>query len=520
MERKEIKLWAKEKTRNNKWNVWKGYLIVWAIAFLVAFAVSLVSITLYGLTNAGYETSLTISDVLLLVVMAGMYIFISGLETSTYRYLNGIVEYDEADLNSLKATPKQYFKQGLGILLMSLAVMLGMIALIIPGFILFLGLNMVPYLLANHQEMKIFEAMKTSWQMMKGHKLEILIMFLSFYGWMVLSVLTLGLLYIWLLPYMNLTFIKYFREIAKAYYGIDDSETTENNDDIQEFAMLNNLKIDHHNVYGMFNDYPTVIMFDKTASDLMITINVVGENQGALDEYFSNIKTILTNLKEINYGEGVLTLRVRRCEELHELYEIINRITLKLRDLGYLASCGVCHLNKPSSFYKYHGQIVNLCDDCKNETFIQDAVDENTSKGLIGALLGAMLGGIVWAIVYQLGFIAAIVGYLIVFLAVCGYTKMAGKISKKGLVISIVCSVLVLFLAEYACLGIEIMKLVSYNNFFNALSLVPYFLSFSEVVAVVIKDLIIGLLFMGIASFQYVYKINKAIDEQSAKQLD
>ena len=30
MDRVGIKLWAKEKTRSNKWNIWKGFLAIFA----------------------------------------------------------------------------------------------------------------------------------------------------------------------------------------------------------------------------------------------------------------------------------------------------------------------------------------------------------------------------------------------------------------------------------------------------------------------------------------------------------
>lgn len=523
MERKEIKLWAREKTRFNKWNIWKGYLTIIGLTLLLIFIALLVFSIIFDISGSSYYSSITLSDMVIFVAMVALYIFIIGFATSIYRYIKIIITDDIADLNNLKVSISQYFKQGLGGLAVALACMLGTLAFIIPGFILILGLAMTPYLLANNQEMRIFEAMKTSWKMMQGRKIELIILFFSFYGWVLLSACTMGILLIWLMPYMMLTFNKYFIEIENQYYGNEnDTVLFENKNDIEEFAMLNNLKIDrHNNVYGMFNDYPVVVMFGRPNVDLLITINTNGNERKLLDEYFASIQTILTNLKTVNYSDGVITISVTRGNELHEVYEILNRITLKLRDLDFLPSCSTCHLNKPTSFYEYRGKLVNLCNECQDMLINdQENMIEKSSKGVIGALVGALIGGAVWAIVYQIGFIVALVGYLIVYLSVKGYEIMADKISKKGLVICLICSVLALFIAEYISLAVEIMKLTKLTNVFSAFSMIPYFLSFSDIFVVVVKDILIGLVFMAVASWQYIAKINKSLNEQKLNKLD
>ena len=41
MDRVGIKLWAKEKTRSNKWNIWKGFLAIFAASLGLSFIVLL-----------------------------------------------------------------------------------------------------------------------------------------------------------------------------------------------------------------------------------------------------------------------------------------------------------------------------------------------------------------------------------------------------------------------------------------------------------------------------------------------
>ena len=164
---------------------------------------------------------------------------------------------------------------------------------------------------------------------------------------------------------------------------------------------------------------------------------------------------------------------------------------------------------------------MDMCDDCRDAISTQaEEIVEDSSRGIIGAVAGALIGGVLWALVYQIGFIVAFLGYLIVFLAINGYQRMAGKISKKGLIISIICSVLVLFFAESISLGLKIKDLMQLQSIFTAFSYIPYFLSFSEIFAIVVRDIVLGLIFMGLGSWQYIYKIKKSLDEENLNKLD
>ena len=522
MDRVGIKLWAKEKTRSNKWNIWKGFLAIFAASLGLSFIALLLFSVMIDIGGSSYYDTFTFMDLAVTVGVFALYFLVIGFSVNIYRYIKKIVQEDIADLNELRAPIGQYFKQGFGVLAVGLICVLGTLAFVVPGIILGLGLSMTPYLLANYPSLSIFEAITTSWKMMQGKKMKCFVLFFSFYGWILLSTVTLGILFIWLLPYMTLTFNKFFLENENEFYGVVNSNNNVSSNDIEEFALLSNWKLDtRNNVYGMFNDYPVVVMFGSANNDLIITIDTIGEDRTALDEYFNNLRTILTNIKTINYSNGTITLSALRSEELHEVYEILNRITLKLRDLGFLPSCGTCHINKPTSFYEYHGQLMNMCDDCRDAISTQaEEIVEDSSRGIIGAVAGALIGGVLWALVYQIGFIVAFLGYLIVFLAINGYQRMAGKISKKGLIISIICSVLVLFFAESISLGLKIKDLMQLQSIFTAFSYIPYFLSFSEIFAIVVRDIVLGLIFMGLGSWQYIYKIKKSLDEENLNKLD
>ena len=49
----------------------------------------------------------------------------------------------------------------------------------------------------------------------KGHKWDLFVMSLSFLGWEILSLFTLGILQLWLSPYKNMTYINAYHSLMK-----------------------------------------------------------------------------------------------------------------------------------------------------------------------------------------------------------------------------------------------------------------------------------------------------------------
>ena len=72
----------------------------------------------------------------------------------------------------------------------------------IPGIIKQLSYSMTFYILNDHPEYTATQAITESRKMMKGHKGELFVLYLSFIGWDLLSALTLGILEIvYVTPY-------------------------------------------------------------------------------------------------------------------------------------------------------------------------------------------------------------------------------------------------------------------------------------------------------------------------------
>ena len=85
---------------------------------------------------------------------------------------------------------------------------------IIPGIVKGLSYAMTPFILEEHPEMTASEAIKASMRLMDGHKMDLFILGLSFFGWALLACLTMGIGYLFLTPYMNAAYAAVYRSIS------------------------------------------------------------------------------------------------------------------------------------------------------------------------------------------------------------------------------------------------------------------------------------------------------------------
>lgn len=105
--------------------------------------------------------------------------------------------------------------------LKSLFIGLWSLLFVIPGVIKAYEYRMVPYLLAEHPEMSSGEIFARSKEMMQGNKWDTFVLDISFVGWVLLSGITLGILYIfWVGPYIAATDAALYHRISgKDTYG-------------------------------------------------------------------------------------------------------------------------------------------------------------------------------------------------------------------------------------------------------------------------------------------------------------
>ena len=107
-----------------------------------------------------------------------------------------------ADLGSIGIGFGNYVHNFITLFLNDLFIALWTLLLIIPGIVKSYSYRMVPYILVDHPELSPTETITLSRKMMDGQKFDAFVLDLSFIGWFILSVLTLGLVGVfWYSPY-------------------------------------------------------------------------------------------------------------------------------------------------------------------------------------------------------------------------------------------------------------------------------------------------------------------------------
>lgn len=100
-------------------------------------------------------------------------------------------------------------------IVMSLFIILWTLLFIIPGIIAAYRYSFALYNLCENPEIGVMEAISLSKEQTRGYKWQLFVLDLSFIGWAILSALTLGILNIWLTPYMLQSRVGYFQKIKE-----------------------------------------------------------------------------------------------------------------------------------------------------------------------------------------------------------------------------------------------------------------------------------------------------------------
>jgi len=182
--RQEIKALAKEAMKQQRGTS----ILLLLVLSLVTFAS--VALDMIVLLTLGMGVAYWVVYLVGLAVILVMAVNVLGEYIKVYKY-------EQAEVGALFSGLKVNFLRKLGgMLWMSLWVMLWSLLLVIPGIIKGLSYYFTANILADCPEVGAREALKLSMRITQGHKMDIFIFILSWIGWMMLSALTLGILYV------------------------------------------------------------------------------------------------------------------------------------------------------------------------------------------------------------------------------------------------------------------------------------------------------------------------------------
>jgi uncharacterized membrane protein len=190
---------------NNKWG--KSILVnltYIAIVFLVAY------VEKYELNFLDKIYRNIIETVFSLIITGP---FCLGL----YKYHLSIARKENPAYDTMYDGFKDFKRAFITYILSTLYILLRLLLLIIPGIIAALNYALVYFILSDDKEITGSEAILKSKKMMYGHRKRLFYLTLRFLGLTILSIFTLFIGLLWLIPYSYVTYSIFYEDVKRVY---------------------------------------------------------------------------------------------------------------------------------------------------------------------------------------------------------------------------------------------------------------------------------------------------------------
>lgn len=126
----------------------------------------------------------------------------------------GVAQEAEARLELLFVGFQRFFKSFAVYFFYSLFILLWTLLFIIPGIIACFRYAMAFFIIADDEDCGPLEAIGRSKEMMRGNKWKLFCLYWRFLGWWLLAtIFTLGLGYLWLVPYVQTSLAKFYEDV-------------------------------------------------------------------------------------------------------------------------------------------------------------------------------------------------------------------------------------------------------------------------------------------------------------------
>lgn len=186
------------RSKDYRQRAWAALSNKWGTVVLAMLIVVLLSGAINGIPGVGQVASLILSGPLQL----GFVIVIMK-----------VLKDEVVDVSNVFDGFKDFMSSFLLFLLNTIFVTLWSLLFVIPGIIASYSYSMSYYILKDNPGMDANEARKASIEMMKGHKWQLFCLEFSFIGWIILSILTFGILTLWVGPYMETAKAAFYEEL-------------------------------------------------------------------------------------------------------------------------------------------------------------------------------------------------------------------------------------------------------------------------------------------------------------------
>ncbi len=119
----------------------------------------------------------------------------------------------EAQLSQLFDGFQNFTKALVTYLLLILFILLWTILLVIPGIVAALSYSQTFFILAENPQMESMDVLRKSKALMKGNRWKLFCLFWRFFGWFLLGILSLGIGFLWIMPYMQTSLARFYDDL-------------------------------------------------------------------------------------------------------------------------------------------------------------------------------------------------------------------------------------------------------------------------------------------------------------------
>lgn len=184
----------------------------WGEAAMLTFVYSLICGLFSATTSAAFDLITPGLGTLVSILLYPM-----GWSFAIMFLMNSRGEEDPFAIGHLFDGYKDFKRITLTALLQTIYIVLWTLLLIIPGIVKSMSYAMTYFILKDHPELKYNSAIELSMKMMDGHKWELFWLYLTFIGWGILCIFTLGIGFFWLNAYISASIAQFYEQVKEEY---------------------------------------------------------------------------------------------------------------------------------------------------------------------------------------------------------------------------------------------------------------------------------------------------------------
>jgi uncharacterized membrane protein len=194
----------------------------WMQAALVCFIASLIAMTSTGMNTVHSVQNVlqnghwvNVSTTNSTSGLGGLlsFIFAGPITLGVSGYFLKLIRNEKTIIENMFGGFKFFITAFVLNLLITIFTVLWSLLLIIPGIIASYRYSMSYYIMADNPQLSAAEALNESKQMMIGFKFELFKLWCSFLGWFILGLISVGIGFIWIIPYYNAAKANFYQDL-------------------------------------------------------------------------------------------------------------------------------------------------------------------------------------------------------------------------------------------------------------------------------------------------------------------